>query len=445
MIRPPDHDELLARCLQLMEKTAGPARTAVYVPGRVEVHGKHTDYAGGRSLVCALQRGFRMALRPRNDGQVRFIPADHPDDGESFTPGERPERPAGHWVHYPAATLERLVRDFGGSAAIGGADVVFLSNIPPAAGMSSSSAFMTAVFLGFVRLFELDRLPVWQEHLSGRPAQAAYLGCMENGRAWGPFGGASGVGTFGGSEDHAAMLCSLPGRLGLFRYDPMQPLAHLPWPEDRVLMVMDSGVAAAKTGAHREAYNRASERARRAVETYNARHGTDYSHLGGLADGECADGPDRVREGLERAERDDPGLAGLRLAARFEQFYREDREWLPAVQAAFETGDLSPLGPVCDASHRAAAEGLENAVPQTDLLQRSARDLGAEAASGFGAGFGGGVWAMVPAEESGDFGVRWLKTYRRGFPTEAGRGHLIFTRPGPPAGEPVLPSGHGRR
>ena len=31
-------------------------RWSLWVPGRIEVLGKHTDYAGGRSLVCALER-----------------------------------------------------------------------------------------------------------------------------------------------------------------------------------------------------------------------------------------------------------------------------------------------------------------------------------------------------------------------------------------------------
>ncbi len=31
---------------------------AWWIPGRLEVFGKHTDYAGGRTLVAALPRGF---------------------------------------------------------------------------------------------------------------------------------------------------------------------------------------------------------------------------------------------------------------------------------------------------------------------------------------------------------------------------------------------------
>ena len=33
-------------------------RSAFFVPGRIEVLGKHTDYAGGRSLLCAAEQGF---------------------------------------------------------------------------------------------------------------------------------------------------------------------------------------------------------------------------------------------------------------------------------------------------------------------------------------------------------------------------------------------------
>ena len=45
---------------------------AFFVPGRVEILGKHTDYAGGRSLVAAAEQGFCQVARPRADRQVRI-------------------------------------------------------------------------------------------------------------------------------------------------------------------------------------------------------------------------------------------------------------------------------------------------------------------------------------------------------------------------------------
>ena len=51
-------------------------RWSLWVPGRIEVLGKHTDYAGGRSLVCALVRGFCVRVAPRLDALVRACSLD---------------------------------------------------------------------------------------------------------------------------------------------------------------------------------------------------------------------------------------------------------------------------------------------------------------------------------------------------------------------------------
>ena len=50
----------------------GLGRPAFFVPGRIEVLGKLTDYAGGRSLLCAIERGIVAAVKPRTDPLVRI-------------------------------------------------------------------------------------------------------------------------------------------------------------------------------------------------------------------------------------------------------------------------------------------------------------------------------------------------------------------------------------
>ena len=47
----------------------------LWVPGRIEFLGKHTDYAGGRSLVCTVERGFVVVAAARDDRLVRIIDA----------------------------------------------------------------------------------------------------------------------------------------------------------------------------------------------------------------------------------------------------------------------------------------------------------------------------------------------------------------------------------
>ena len=46
---------------------------AFWVPGRVEVVGKHTDYAGGRSLLGAVTKGFAIVTTSRGDGKVGLV------------------------------------------------------------------------------------------------------------------------------------------------------------------------------------------------------------------------------------------------------------------------------------------------------------------------------------------------------------------------------------
>ena len=47
-------------------------------------------------------------------------------------------------------------------------------------------------------------------------------------------------------------------------------------------------------------------------------------------------------------------------------------------------------------------------------MAKLAREHGAFASSSFGAGFGGSVWALVPAAEAAAFGERWIARLRDG-------------------------------
>jgi galactokinase len=83
---------------------------------------------------------------------------------------------------------------------------------------------------------------------------------------------------------------------------------------------------------------------------------------------------------------------------------------------------------LADRSQEIAEKMLGNQIPQTSFLQRSARELGAVAASGFGAGFGGSVWALVRADQARDFAERWAKVYQKQYPVEAGRSRFVITK-----------------
>src|SRR6266404_1669905 len=78
-----------------------------FVPGRIEFLGKHTDYAGGRSLICALERGFCVAASARDAGRVRITDAAQ-DDRVEFSIGPELIPRAGHWSNYPMTVASRI-------------------------------------------------------------------------------------------------------------------------------------------------------------------------------------------------------------------------------------------------------------------------------------------------------------------------------------------------
>ena len=125
----------------------------------------------------------------------------------------------------------------------------------------------------------------------------------------------------------------------------------------------------------------------------------------------------------------DPEYSDGYLLRRFAQFAEESFDIIPAAWEAFARGDLREFGRQVDRSQAGAEAGLENQVPETIALARTARALGADAASAFGAGFGGSVWALVNAAEAERFGREWLAAYAGQFPGAARRAEVIVTRP----------------
>jgi galactokinase len=139
-----------------------------------------------------------------------------------------------------------------------------------------------------------------------------------------------------------------------------------------------------------------------------------------------------VREAIGRARID--GYSAGELQGRFDQFHEESEVIIPAVTEALQRGDVSALGALVDRSQAGAEALLRNQISETILLARSARELGAVAASAFGAGFGGSVWALVPEANAESFMERWRAEYLRTFPAHRLTSQFFSTHAGPPAG-----------
>jgi galactokinase len=370
---------------------------AWWVPGRLEVFGKHTDYAGGRTLVCTVPRGFIVLASPRGDGVLRVADAGR-DERFSLDPSDETVHTG--WRHYVEVVARRFAHNFPG--AVLGADITIASDLPRASGMSSSSALVVGIATALVRIGGLERRVEWRANLRSPIDAAGYFACLENGLSFGTLAGDTGVGTHGGSEDHAAIVTGVPRHLSAFGFVPMRHLHDVRVPVAWQFVLTPSGVASAKTGSAMERYNRLSQGARLLLALWNE-SGPAADSLGSAL-GASPENADRLRDLIRRSR--NGGWPPDALERRLDHFIREDARVDDAVHAV-RAGDADRVGTLADGSQSDAETLLGNQIPETTALARSARELGAFASCSFGAGFGGSVWSLVDAASADDFARRW--------------------------------------
>ena len=395
------------------------------VPGRIEVLGKHTDYAGGRSLLVAVERGFTVVATPRDDDEVRLM---DPASGRAAAFRVQPElEPVEGWASYPATAARRLARNFPGACT--GADIAFRSDIPIASGMSSGSALVVAVWHALAVINDVERRAEYRANIGSAEELAEYLSAVENGRDFRALRGREGVGTQGGSEDHTAMHCARAGAIVRYAYAPVRFEAELPIPRGHLFAVASSGVRAEKAAGARERYNRAASLMHAAASHWRAATGGGELTVGAALDADPG-AAERLLAVLHESR--DAHFPPDALVARVRHFIAEDREIVPAASEALLRGDVTAFGAEVDRSQALAERLLENQIAETIHLARSARSLGAAAASAFGAGFGGSVWALVREEGAAEFLERWRADYLSRFPRHAEASEFLLTPAGPP-------------
>lgn len=423
--------ELFAACAvalaSLDRRSSHNPPAAFFIPGRIEVLGKHTDYAGGRSLLCAMERGFTVLARPRTDAVVRAVDVVRGETRELLL--DSTLQPAeGDWSTYLSTVVRRVARDF--PCVQRGMDLVVASDLPPASGMSSSSALVIAVFLALEAVNALGADPLYRTAIPSREHLGEYLGAVENGRPFGLTPGGLGVGTLGGSQDQTAILCCRAGVLSCYAFLPVRAERDVPFPPDRSFVLAYSGVAAEKTASARLRYNEASQAVVEILALWNATTSRGDASLG-QAVMSRSDAPLEIRAMLRASHVRD--FSPQRLIDRFEQFTTEAFDIIPAATDAFARGDLVAVGDAVARSQHGAETLLGNQTAETIDLVRMARALGADAASAFGAGFGGSVWALVETHRASEFATAWMRDYAAAHRVAATRAEMIVTVPGPGA------------
>jgi len=165
-------------------------------------------------------------------------------------------------------------------------------------------------------------------------------------------------------------------------------------------------------------YNAASLSTRALVAAWQASQragGVPVSEAMTLAEA-LAHGPDSagmIRQAVRRHPSRD--FDGATLDRRLEHFVAEDAR-VPLALDAIARGDREAIGVLALATQEDAERLLQNQIPETSALAALALESGAFAASSFGAGFGGSVWALAPASAGDEILRIWRRQYVERYP-----------------------------
>ena len=365
-----------------------PPAAVAAAPGRVNLIGEHTDYTGGWVLPAAVSLELRVALRYRDDQDVRGVSREL---GAAACPLDA--EPAGDWLDYPRGVARELAA--AGRTPARGFDLHVESDLPSGAGLSSSAA------LGVATGLALAAAAGGRFRDAERPELARICQRAESGF----------VGMPCGMLDPYAIACGQPGHATLLRCHDLRARA-VPFPQGIGMAVLDTGVRRDLRDGRFET------RTRECAEALEAARGA----LG------------RPLERLEQvAPRD---LAALEAALDPVLFRRArhavtENERVRHFAEALAAGERSELGRALYASHASLREDYEASWPEADFLVERARDVpGVIGARMTGAGWGGCCLALLDGEPPAGQGSVLL----RAFAAEFGRELRVWrARPGPGA------------
>ncbi|HLJ50959.1 MAG TPA: galactokinase family protein [Bryobacteraceae bacterium] len=316
----------------------------ISVPGRVNLIGEHIDYHNLDVLPIAIQRGIRLTYTPRRD-RIIHVASDQRFGAREFEWNDslEPGR-AGDWVNYVKAAAKAVGRRW---SLPFGIDAEVSSDLPPAAGLSSSSALLTAVALAL-----LDANGI-------QPAFDELMELLPEGEQF--------VGTRGGAMDHAAILAGRADCAMRIGFVPLT-IQQVPIPPGWRFLIADSGIRAEKSAAVRAEYN-----ARRTAGVNALRRLHVESYAEALRSPQLASLGGRLADDERRA---------------FDHVTGEALRVEHAVRA-MESGNAAEFGHLMVASHESLRDNLRVSCAELDAIVDSALKGGAYGARLTGAGFGG--------------------------------------------------------
>jgi N-acetylgalactosamine kinase len=385
------------------------------VPGRVNLMGEHLDYNGLPVLPMAVDRALYVAFAPEGGNEIRMA---NLDDSYATTTFENMKDIApsetGSWENYGKAAIAGINAHYS-VTEFSGLTILVASDLPSSAGLSSSSALVVGCGMAYLAALGLT--------LGEDISRLEFAGVLANAEHY--------VGTAGGGMDQTVILNAEPGCATKINFIPYQ-VEHVPFPDDAVAIVCDSRVQATKTGDALKKYNAGPASCSLITALLGAHLCEEFGEdltiecLGDLWFGPLCFTRAEVND-LFAKVLPDPLITPSEIAKRLQMPEAQlDEYWLHAIPFSHEglplqararhvlseyyrveegrdamlSGDGVAFGQLMQGSHQSCATDYEISTPELDELCDLLHAAGCLGARMTGAGFGGSVVALAPAERA---------------------------------------------
>lgn len=318
----------------------------VFAPGRVNLIGEHTDYSDGFVLPLAINMGILIALKVREDEQVKLFSLDF----EEYFDQEisKFSKKEGKWQEYIKGVAWAFKE---AGFDLKGFQGTFAGNLPIGAGLSSSAALEVATAKTFCITSDID--------LSKRGLAKI---CQAAERDW--------VGVNVGIMDQ---LISANGKSGHAMMLDCRTLEtkHIPIPDNICFVVMDTSTR--RELSHSE-YNTRHEEVKLAASILGVTH---------------------LRDASRRMLINKKGQMPQKIFTRAKHVITEN-ERVHAFGSAMEGSNPEKMGDLLNQSHISLRDDFEVSSRELDIIveisQKQAVCYGARMT---GAGFGGCALALI--------------------------------------------------
>jgi galactokinase len=355
---------------QFVQQYGNAPELIVQAPGRVNLIGEHTDYNDGYVLPIAIDRSALIAAARRTDRTVRLRSLDFGDQ-VAFPLDDLRYDERHRWSNYQRGVTDELQKR---GIKLPGIDALLTSDVPVAAGLSSSAALEVSMAVTWQTLvgFELTRPEL---ALLCQRAENEFVGV--NCGIMDQFISALG-------QENAALLVDC------------RSLEHraVSLPGGVAVVVMDTSKS---RGLADSAYNTRRSECEQGVALLQA-HLPGIRALRDVSPAEL----ERFAEGLPDNVR-----------RRCRHVVGEDARTLEGVEA-LDKGDAATFGRLMDASHVSLRDDYEVSCAELDAMVEAAWSApGVIGARMTGGGFGGCAVALVEQAQAQAFSEHVAREYQR--------------------------------